>query len=221
MWHTSRGDRTLTGFEAALVGTAIDTMIDALFVHVDVDCADEVVPDCDSGIEVFDQLTVCQRIGLLHEVAQYLLTETMAPLPLSALAEATVAAIFVEVRDQTAIEIDLFGDSLEPQIDWRSLVLGAYRSMSDVPVGDLPVVQCTELSAWEDLIDVLSSVVLWDRDFEMADSFLDSDPGLSQQRRKLLGIDQDYFTSVAPDPRPEEAFALVSRTREIVRLKPR
>ncbi|WP_218933635.1 hypothetical protein [Rubripirellula lacrimiformis] len=226
MWHTSRGDRVLRGDEGALVGTSIDTMIDALLVHVDVDDADELVPDCDSGIAVFDQLTVCQRIGLLHDVAEHLLMETSAAMPLTALAEATVAAIFVEARDQTAIEIDLFGDTENIQWGsevtyWRSLVLNAYRSTPLVCLDDLPAVDSCDLSRWEDLIDILAGAILWDRDFEMAESFLDIDPNVSQQRRKLLGIDDDYFTSVAPDPRPEEAFGLVSRTREIVRPKPR
>ncbi|TWU58319.1 hypothetical protein [Rubripirellula reticaptiva] len=221
MWHTSRGDRTLRGAESALVGAAIDTMIDALLVHVDVDCVDEVIPDCDSGIDVFDQLTVCQRIGLLHEVAEHLLTETDSPMQLSALAEATVAAIFVEVRDQIAIEIDLFGDSVPPQTEWRSLTLAAYQSMPESVSVDLPGRDSIDLTAFEDVVDLLSIAILWDRDFEMAESFLDSDPGVSQKRRKILGIDQDYFTSVAPDPRPEETFSLVSRTREIVRSKPR
>ncbi len=220
MWHSSRGDRTLRGDEAALVGTAIDTMIDALLIHVDVDFVDEVIPDCDSGIAVFDRLTVCQRIGLLHEVAEHLLTDTAVAMPLSALAEATVAAIFVEIRDQTAIEIDLFGDSPEQDPFWRAMVLAAYRATPQVSLVNLPRVQSRDLNAWEDLIDILAGAILWDRDFEMADSFLDIDPGVSHQRRKLLGIDDDYFTSVAPDPKPEQAFELVSKTRDIVRARP-
>jgi hypothetical protein len=55
----------------------------------------------------------------------------------------------------------------------------------------------------------------------MADGFLDADPGVSQQRRRLLGIDDSYFMAVAPDPHPEEAMRLASRTRDIVRSKPR
>jgi hypothetical protein len=160
---------------------------------------------------------------LLHDLAHFLLTETSASMPLSAMAEATVAAVFIEVRDQTAIEIDLFGASPEAETDcaWRSLVLAAYRSVPQMSTYELPTVTSADLGHWEDLIDLLASAILWDRDFEMADSFLDIDPGVSLKRRKMLGIRDDYFTSVAPDPRPEEAFALVSRTRSIVRPKPR
>ncbi len=72
-----------------------------------------------------------------------------------------------------------------------------------------------------DMVDWLAEAVLWDRDFEMADTFLDVDPGISRQRRRLLGIQEDYFTQVPPDPRPREAIRLALKTREIVRSKPR
>jgi hypothetical protein len=36
-----------------------------------------------------------------------------------------------------------------------------------------------------------------------------------------LGISEDYFTSIAPDPRPDDVLHLVSRTRDIIRAKPR
>ncbi len=239
MWHTSRGDRTLRGAEAALVGTAIDTMIDALLIHIDDAFEETSAAECHSGIAVYDSLSACQRVGLLHDVARHLLTETESALPLSAAAEATVAAVYVEVRDQVAIEIDLFPDSTsgDDGVTWRGRVLAAHEAVFRTPHGEedgfdfdfgpfpedlsIPEETCAEINEWETLIDSLSDAVLWDRDFEMAESFLDIDPGVSEQRRRLLGIGEDYFTAVAPDPRPGEVFPLVSKTREIVRAKPR
>jgi hypothetical protein len=243
MWHTSLGDRTLRGDEAALVGTAIDTMIEALMIHIDDSLDDSfedaLAADCQSGIAVYDSLSACQRVGVLHDVARHLLTETESTLPLSAATEATVAAVFVEIRDQVAIEIDLFPDvaSKGNRPTWRARVLAAQATISHTSEGghggvhdgseqlaeemELPAETSTDMAWWEGLISGLCDAVLWDRDFEMAESFLDVDPGVSQQRRRLLGIDDDYFTRVGPDPRPSEVFELVSRTREIVRAKPR
>jgi hypothetical protein len=85
----------------------------------------------------------------------------------------------------------------------------------------IPESSCADKSRWSDLIDLLAQAILWDRDFELADSFLDADPGESSQRRRLLGIEDDYFTRVAPDPRPEELEGIVYRTRDIARAKPR
>ena len=223
MWHSSRGDRTLRGDEATLVASAIDTMIDALMVHVDEDddSVDQSIPDCESGIAVFDDLNACQRIGLLHQLASYLLTETSRPLKQSATADAGVAAIFVEIRDQVAIEIDL-QDSLtaDDSYHWRRMVVEAFHELAD-EAELVPSVTCGQLPVWEDAVDMMVGAILWDRDFEMADGFLDADPGVSDHRLKLLGIDRDYFTDVAPDPRPSEAFAMIRETRDIVRLKPR
>lgn len=239
MWHTSRGDRTLRGQEAALVRAAIDTMIDALLDHVDDEFEDPSTVGCESGIAVYDAFSATQQIGLLHDVARHLLTETTSALPLSAAVEATVAAIFVEVRDQVAIEIDFCADSGPKQdgATWREIVLTAYQSASNldedlsgelIDAPDLecetlkvPSPNCNDIHAWEALVEYLADGILWDRDFEMADSFLDVDPGVSHHRRQLLGIDDDYFTRVAPDPRPDEVFGLISRTRDIVRAKPR
>ena len=234
MWHTSRGDRTLCGEESALVRRAIDSMIDALMIHIDDDIEDTAAV-CESGIAVYDAFLPSQRVGLLHDVAMYLLTDTeSAPAPAAAL-DATVAAIFVDVRDQVAIEIDFLSaeadDDRWREPSWRQLVLSAFKAVFRPPHGDsevweamcdqLPDESCVEIHQWEHLVNSLSDAILWDRDFEMAESFLDVDPGVSQQRRRLLGINEDYFTRVAPDPRPEDVFRLISRTRDIVRAKPR
>ena len=107
MWHTSRGDRTLSGDEAELIGHGVDTLVDALVTHIDDDESDEttLAGDCHCGIPLFDDLTPAQRIALLHDVTAHLLTPTESPLPLSAHAEAAVAAIFVEIRDQVHVAL--------------------------------------------------------------------------------------------------------------------
>ena len=247
MWHTSRGDRTLLGAEAELVGHAVDALIDALITYIEDDSlhaeSSSVASECYSGIRLFDDLTPSQRVALLHDVTEHLLTPTDAPLSLSAHAEAAVAAIFVEVRDQVAIEIDLFPDgSQSNQSDevadytWRQLVLAAHecvfvspQDVEDVDLDvepfpddiELPDKDCTDIQQWEWIIESLTDAILWDRDYEMADSFLDVDPGVSQQRRRLLGIDDNYFTQVAPDPSGTEAIRLAERAQAIVRRKPR
>ena len=235
MWHTSRGDRTLRGDEAALVRMAIESMIDDLLIFLDQEAENQqlgadVFVSSESGVTVYDVLTVSQRIAVLHDVAKYLLTDTDQVLSLSAELEAAVAAIFVEIRDNVAIEIDFPTIDRDRKPSWRSLVSAAYRSlflettngMSDRATDeDLPLPSDPDLHRWEFLIEALSDAILWDRDFEMADSFLDDDPRVSQNRRRLLGIDDDYFTSITPDPDGEDVYRIVSRTREIVRAKPR
>lgn len=232
MWHTSRGDRTLLGAESALVRRAIDNMVDGLLMHADIDLDDAAI-GLETGITVYDACSLSQRIGLLHEVAKYLLTETDSAVVLSAPLEATVAAIFVDVRDQVAIEIEFLPQLLESddQPTWRRMVLDAYRSTlapEDIehPVwveilDQLPDEDSRNIKQWESLIDSLADAILWDRDFELADQFLDEEPAQSRERRSLLGISDDYFTGIAPDPRTNELQRVASQTRKIVRNKPR
>ena len=102
------------------------------------------------------------------------------------------------------------------------MVLDAYEAVYHHDLDtELPLVSSTDITNWELLVDGLTDAILWDRDFEMADSFMDIDPGVSHRRQRLLGINKDYFTRIAPDPRPDEVFQIVSRAREIVRAKPR
>ena len=231
MWHTSRGDRVIVGEESALICRAIDEMVSALVMRVH-DDFEEVAGDCSSGITIYDSCTLTQRIGLLHQVAVALLTADQEPPRLNALTDATVAAIFVEVRDQVAIEIRLGNqeDDSDPYA-WRKMVQAAHLNYfnlrSDFDDADLdetdliPSPDCGELSVWEGLVNDLSELILWDRDFEMADSFLDLDPGVSQHRRRLLGIDDHYFCTVPSDPNPDSVFDLVCPTQQLVRSKPR
>lgn len=224
MWQTSCGDRTLLGAEALLVGVAIESMINELQERLD-DCVDDDSP-CRGhyGYVAYDALSLSQRIGMLHLVARYLLAATPDVLPLSANAEATIACIFVEIRDSVTVEIDLSHDgNSDGPLDlfhWRRLVRHAFvevfhhRATTD---DDIPSVADNRKTAWWNLIDQLASRILWDRDFELINCFLDADPEESHQRRRLLGIDEDYFTRVAPDPRLEDLETLVDETRDLIR----
>jgi len=245
MWPTSDGDRTLRGPEAILLANTIDVMIDQLsdYIEYEDDTHQEIYAAvCQTGISVFDSLTISQRIAVLHHAALQLLTD--APFPndsLSAIDDATIAAIYAEVRDQIEIEIDFYqSDYLNPPIDhksptedrreidpsaadvqWRRLVHSACLdvldegSWSDV-VTDSQLAH-VELNEWEVWVDCLASAILWDRDFEFADTFMDADPEAARQRRKTLGICDDYFVMPAPDPGVDQIEQLVDQTRDLVR----
>ena len=228
MWQTSCGDRTLFGAEASLVGMAIDSMINELQERVD-DCCDDDSPYRGHyGFAAYDSLSHSQRIGLLHQVAHYLLAPTREVLPLSASSEAAIACLFVEIRDSITVEIEISHDgNSDGPIDlsrWRRAVRNAYIEVFDVTAdaqNEVPAALDNDKKVWSDIIDQLASRILWDRDFELIHCFLDADPEQTSQRRRLLGIEHDYFTRVVPDPRLEELDALVDEIRGLVRSKVR
>lgn len=238
MWRTSTGNRTLCGAEAALVRAAIDVMIDDL--EFQLESCDETAA-WQFGIAVFDHLSAGQRLAVLHAIARHLLTPTEDTLPLSATTEATVGAVFEEIRDQVVMEIET-SEPDQPQLYlggpeadcpdecglWRHRVLAAYDQVRaccpELPDGDDGVpgsVDDVELRRWETVIERLADAILWDRDYEMAECFLDAAPDAARHRRSLLGIDDDYYTSIAPDPRPCEIPDLITATRALTRARPR
>jgi hypothetical protein len=203
--------------------------------------------DMQLGIAVFDSLTIPQRVAMLHHVSRHLLTDVVpASEDTSAVDDATIAAIFSEIQDQVTIEIDLHLDEDsavefdEPFAElhdndashWRSLVLAAYMQLNDGS-------DCTEdndgeehyhaptsiadttLSTWEDLIDALASAILWDRDFELVDGFMDEDPVSARQRKRLLGIHDNYFVEPPLDPTTSQTRVLLAQARSLASRRPR
>ncbi len=250
MWPTNHGDRTLNGAESLLIAAAIAVMLDSLDEQLN-DDEDETAGNANFaemqfGIAVFDSLSVSQQIATLHHVAKHLLTAAEAQPPISsAVDDATIAAIFSEVQDQVTIEIDIelmdrrglrAGEAVElpPSRHWRSLVLDALRQVmnrqsqesgEDWDAGlldGLPSLAAeVSYEAWESAIESLVSAILWDRDFELAEGFMDAEPASAQMRRKLLGIDDDYFVHAPLDPTASEVVRLLGQARSIVARRPR
>ena len=240
MWHTSQGDRTLEGAEAELMQRLIESLLEDLLMQFDEEWQPDTDWSCETGIELFDNLHSEQQIALLHDVAQHLLEPTPEGMPLSAIAEATVAALFSELHHHVEMEMDL---SLDVEnVYWRQLIrdaaidclvrvdlLGMERKTGEVIHVDevmptefrIPDLHSLDTAAWDELIESLADQILWDRDFEMASLFLDEDPRQSATRREVMGIDANYFVQIPPDPRPSEMPSLVSATQALIRRKPR
>ena len=69
---------------------------------------------------------------------------------------------------------------------------------------------------WDLLIECLEGRVLWDRDWELEEQ-LDIEPVAGRRVKRELGIDNDYFVAVPPDPTDEEAERLLKELRELTR----
>jgi len=81
-----------------------------------------------------------------------------------------------------------------------------------VEAPSLPEPDCEDTEAWDDLLDELMDRVLWDdRDYEDEEFVLDMDPELGRLLKRQMGIDGDYYTSVAPEP-TDEQLALIRKT---------
>lgn len=220
MWHTPAGDRVLTGPEAALLKAAATRVA-------------ELIREETSGhgeqweyeITVFDSLGWTQRLALLDRVMTYLLTSTPKPIPLTAVNEAAVGALFEQIKVDLALEADA-----HPELGttFRELVLAAYRASvsaadreADEKEEELPAVNARSHEEWEILVEVLEDRILWDRDFDMEDLFLDADPDRIAVARHITGIDPEYFSDAVPDALSDEgAKILLHRLEQLAGPEP-
>ncbi len=132
MWPLTNGMRCLTGAEAALFRGAVGMMLDQLTVEFNADPNDL---DWDSAADEsaggygfsmphwFSMWEPEQRIWLLERVTTSLLTARTAP-PQSAIFEATLEAIYIELADLIAMEITT-GLPIE-RGSWRGALLDAF-----------------------------------------------------------------------------------------------
>ena len=81
--------------------------------------------------------------------------------------------------------------------------------------------QSSNLSQWQSLTESLADRILWDRDFEMAGSFLDEEPAKAAVLKQMMGIETDYYSSIAPDPNPDEVQLILKSVRQLTHQKPR
>lgn len=233
MWHTPDGQRVIDGAEGELIRSSIYSLMEQL-----VESVSNPYGDClETGIKVFDELQMTQKLALIEKVATFLLTDTNEPLPLTAVNEAVVGAIFENIRQHVEMEVTcctLLHEHLpdadeEDFFHWRRAVLDAEFATLDPSEIELlqsegfqwPTVDCCELERWDELIEGLADHILWDRDYEMADSFLDDEPQMAAARKEVLGIDADYFVDLPPDTNDDCIDKVITSIEALVRSKPR
>ncbi len=233
MWHTSMGERVLEGTEAHLLRETIASLVD--WIAFSETQGDEFCGlDFVSGIGIFDALEGTQKLVLIDQAARFLLSPTEEVLPLNAISEAVVGVMFEHLRQQVRTEIDMqrFGDDDDcptAELSWRELIRQTRLSLMESNDEDLsasedsgpPLTSSTDMSEWDLQIELLADRILWDRDYELADSLMDADPDSAQLHRSSLGISDDYFSAIAPDMREAQVDELLTGLRQFVNKKPR
>ncbi|MEI8371278.1 MAG: hypothetical protein WCJ35_00425 [Planctomycetota bacterium] len=192
MWWTPVGKRILQGAEGRLFRDALGIIVDMV--------RDDAEGLWQFGAPPFDKLQPNQKLAVLAEVGSALLCEDQ-PMPrLTAVEEATVGAVYEAIRLLVEMEIDQPPEWRESP-SWRELVLAACQERG---IEELLDAQSEDLDEWEVLIGSLAGEVLWDEDWKDSESLMDADPRAGRAVKELLGIDEDYYIAVPPDPTEEE-----------------
>ncbi len=186
VYHTPQGERILENAERELFVHSLAMMVDML----DLD-------DAQFGIAAFDQLTRNQKLVVLYSSASALLHRGQPAPELTAAIEGSVASVYEHARQEVCDEVE---DHF-----WRSKVLAAIREVAP-DLDELPDVTSRDTSEWSFLVETLADCVLWDSDYDLQ-ATLDIPPEASRRLKGDLGIDNDYFTAIPPDP-PDEQLRL-------------
>jgi len=200
MYRTPVGDRILSPAEAQLFAESLRTVGDYLSDM-----------ELTMGANVFDDLQRNQQIAVLHTIARALLCQDEPAPALTAAIEAGVWCVYQNIRDMIEVELD---DVEEPMSgpSWRQLILAACR---EAEVGEeLPGEDCLDKSEWDLCVDYLEARVLWDYDWQLEDS-IDLSPDAGRRLKDELGIADDYFVAVPPDPPDAEAERLLQALIEL------
>jgi hypothetical protein len=263
MWHTSHGDRTLRGLEAAVFAESMRSLLDF--------AATMGWDQYPVEIPAFDNLTSGQKVHALLTVAQGLLCEEVPKVQLTAALEATVAAVFYQLETMVTLELDdpeaghywkdrvkaalndaeantanfvpgtgipaagesgddpfnlppgdealkqAIRDGLEiAQHDMLEDIFGDYEGppISGMPETE-PAITLSQRDQWDLHLTGLMDHILWDRDYETADTYVDLPPVLSDVLKEEMRIERDYFVTVPNDLSPAQAEQTLKEIKEL------
>lgn len=227
MWWTPDGERILQGAEWELFSEGLSVLWDRVENSFD-------FPElAETGITAFDTLQLNQKLWLLAAVGRALSDAGTSYPDLTANNEATVAAVFRLIAEEVECEVEEAADpewikhldTPDDATSWRRLIFAAYQeavesdetstgistpeelSDDEDPDGiwEAPAVDSKNTDDWEFLVDDLANRILWeDRDYEAGHHFMDVDPLEADLKKELLGIQDEYYTDVVPDPTDAE-----------------
>jgi len=204
-WRTSRGKRVLPGTERELFLTAFGSLVDVIRAEID-----GYGDPAKFGIPVFDSLAPWSKLAVLADIGSALTHKTKDCPKHTAVSEGAIAAVYSQMQVLIEIEIDIESDTDdEERFIFRKQVSSALEELC--PKADRPGVTSGDVREWFYALQSLSDRILWDQDYLTADVFMDLDPDGTRDVLQMTGIDREYVTTIAPDPRESERRLLLMR----------
>ncbi len=215
MWQTSQGARTLEGAEAHLVGEVVHYLLDQILVGI------EINEPHRSDVPIFDALQPTQQLVMLAQVAQGLLSSHVDPVPLTAINEGAIYAVFCELRSLIEIEIDFERLGEDPDNTIRTAAVEAWLQHNqwndwDEDKASIPDPDSMDVDHWAWFVEMVADQILWDRDFDLDGLVADIQPEKADQLKAYLGIEKDYYSTVAPDAKDFDIQQISNQIRALV-----
>ena len=82
--------------------------------------------------------------------------------------------------------------------------------------GILPLANiCEDYNEWDLEVDELANAILWDRDYEDGDIYMDHPPEKTEWLNYMARIPDNYYTAIADDLTDEEAQVKIEELRKL------
>jgi hypothetical protein len=195
MWRTPSGDRKLGGSEWLLFREGLRS------IRKDTERRLKRPKKSRPTGDPFEDLQPASMLATLAIVGGALSSDEPAP-EHTAVAEATVAAVFGQIRVMILYEIEeaeRLGRAGRRPTRWRSLVIEAEREC--FPDSDLDDnADADDPEKWAERVESLSDMILWDADHAAGSMFLDLGPEDRKLFMEMSQIEERYYIAIAPDP---------------------
>lgn len=198
MWMLSDDERILTKAEWDCLRIGLASLRDSI--------EEDIVGQSDfatTGVQVFDRLTASQKLAMLANTCEALTFPNVPAPQLNAVNEGTIAALLQSFWQQLVVELDMCDDSDDEDYPWlecRRALLGAFKDEEDPDtLAMLPYEDESDSEMWHDLFALFESRFLEDTDYALA-ALLDAPAEKAEEVKAIMGIDDEYFVSIAPDP---------------------
>lgn len=216
MWILDDEERVLTPQEWACISIGLGTLRD--YIQDDPDGEYGIAQ---TGVQIFDRLSASHRLAILADTCEAMTSPTVAAPKLTAVNEGTVAALLQSFWNQLVMELDMSDDLEEdgfPLLECRRALLAAFDGEEDPDTMDmLPEIHVDDAESWHSLFSLFESRFLIDTDYEMAALF-DAPTEKVDELKAIMGIDDDYFVSIAPDPTEQEMHQVGQKLAKLLKL---
>jgi hypothetical protein len=214
MWILNSQERVLTSEEWECIRIGLESLRD--YIHDDFDGEYGFAM---TGVQVFDQLTSQQKLAILADTCEALTSEEVAAPKLTAVNEGTVAALLQSFWNQLVVELDMCeGIDDHPFLECRRALLTAFEDEEDPDtLALMPDEHESDSEMWHDLFSLFESRFLDDTDYEMA-ALLDAPTEKAEELKAIMGIDDEYFVSVAPDPTERQMHKVNQKLAKLLDL---
>lgn len=204
MWWTPQGERVLLGAERELVRFALQSIV----ARWEEESQDPELDRWEWGVALFDGLTPEQQVGQLAATAAALFDPAVPRPKLTGVNEASAGVLYVAAEQATEFEIDVEEHVQRDSHDafaWRRRIRACFDEEEFAAEGmTLLPIESRDFDEWRELIEYVSDRLFWDDDWSAVSFIMDVDPETSRQRKRDMGIDEDYYTAIAPEYSPAE-----------------